>query len=112
MLMHGEAVAIGMIAEAELAEHLGICQAGVAARQRRLLNRLGLPVFLPAVSFSDLWAAMQHDKKVAQGRLYCVFPERVGRVQIAPLQRSVFKEWFERRKKRSEAGLEQVNQSL
>ena len=100
-LVHGEAVSIGMAAEAEIAEHMGLCQAGVAARQRRLLDHLGLPVSLPAVAFSDLWAAMQHDKKVTQGRLYCVFPEQIGRVQIAPLQRSTLKEWFEQRQKRA-----------
>jgi 3-dehydroquinate synthase len=89
-------VAIGMIAESEIAEHLGFCGPDVTARQRALLGRIGLPVSLPAVTLSDLWGAVQHDKKVTGGLVHCVFPERVGRVRIAPLERSILKRWFDR----------------
>lgn len=102
-LTHGEAVAIGMIAESEIGEYLGFCGPDVAARQRALLGRIGLPVSLPAVTFSDLWGAMQHDKKVTHGLVYCVFPERVGQVRIAPLERSILKRWFDRHRGRPKA---------
>ncbi|MBM4124045.1 MAG: 3-dehydroquinate synthase [Nitrospira sp.] len=95
-LIHGEAVAIGMVQEAALAGQLGLCSPGVVARQRALVCQAGLPDRLPPVRFAELWSAMQHDKKVAQGRLYCVLPERVGRVTIAPLERAVVKQWFDR----------------
>jgi 3-dehydroquinate synthase len=93
-LIHGEAVAIGMVHEAALSYHLGLCRQDLVSRQRELICRAGLPDSLPKVTFTELWTAMQHDKKVAQGRLYSVFPERVGQVRIAPLERFECKKWF------------------
>lgn len=93
-LIHGEAVAIGMVQEAALANHLGLCAQEVVARQRAVVQEAGLPDALPSVTFAELWEAMQHDKKVAKGRLYCVLPERIGWVRIAPLERVSFKRWF------------------
>jgi len=93
-LLHGEAVAIGMVQEADLARYMGLCPNEVAARQHAMVREAGLPDRLPRVGFSELWGAMQHDKKVAEGRLYCVLPERVGRVVIEPLERATFKRWF------------------
>src|SRR6059036_2451654 len=87
-LLHGEAVAIGMVQEADLARYMGLCPNEVAARQHAMVREAGLPDRLPRVGFSELWGAMQHDKKVAGGRLYCVLPERVGRVVIEPLERA------------------------
>ncbi len=93
-LLHGEAVAIGMVQEADFARYLGLCPNEVTARQHALVREAGLPDTLPRVRFSELWGAMQHDKKVAHGHLYCVLPERVGRVVIRPLEPSTFKRWF------------------
>ena len=93
-LIHGEAVAIGMVQEADLSCHVGFCSKEVVARQGELVRHAGLPGALPPVTFSELWGAMQHDKKVAQGRTYCVMPEEIGRVVIAPLERSEFKRWL------------------
>ncbi|MBI3604184.1 MAG: 3-dehydroquinate synthase [Nitrospirae bacterium] len=93
-LIHGEAVAIGMVQEAGLAGELGLCPPEVVIRQRELVRQAGLPDRLPPVRFTELWNTMQHDKKVAQGRLYCVLPERIGRVVIAPLERATVKQWF------------------
>src|SRR5206468_5039759 len=45
--LHGEAVAAGMVCAARLAERLGMVNAEVGERQRRLLERFGLPVALP-----------------------------------------------------------------
>jgi 3-dehydroquinate synthase len=96
-LIHGEAVSIGMVQEADLARHLGRCASDVVDRQRALVRRAGLPDALPEATFAGLWAAMQHDKKVAQGRVYCVLPERIGRVVIQPLERDACRQWFEQR---------------
>ncbi len=93
-LIHGEAVAIGMVQEVDLGRSLGFCTAEVATRQRELVRQAGLPDALPPVRFTELWDTMQHDKKVARGQLYCVLPERVGQVVIAPLERAEVKRWF------------------
>lgn len=93
-LIHGEAVAIGMVQEADLARHLGRCAPDVVERQRALVRRTGLPDALPETTFARLWAAMQHDKKVVQGCVHCVLPERIGQVVIQPLEREACRQWF------------------
>jgi 3-dehydroquinate synthase len=100
-LIHGEAVAIGMVQEADLARHLGMCGQEVVGRLRGLVRAAGLPDAMPRVPFSALWKAMQHDKKVAGGTVYGVWPERIGRVRIAPLARDDCRQWFAGRRSRS-----------
>jgi 3-dehydroquinate synthase len=97
-LIHGEAIAIGMVQEADLARHLGLCATDVVDRQRALVRRAGLPDAMPKTTFGKLWTAMQHDKKVAQGRIYCVLPERIGRVVIQPLEQEACRQWFDRQR--------------
>lgn len=80
--LHGEAVAIGMVAASQLAERLGRVDADCTARQRDLLLRLGAPVTLPALDPAAMLAAMQRDKKVAHGRLRFVLPSRMGQVEL------------------------------
>ncbi|MDP9131835.1 MAG: 3-dehydroquinate synthase, partial [Nitrospirota bacterium] len=94
-LIHGEAVAIGMVHEADLARHLGLCDEDVVTRLRALVEAVGLPTCLPRVTFSALWRAMQQDKKVSAGTVYCVVPERIGSVHIIPLQKDKTRAWFD-----------------
>ncbi|WHZ22521.1 MAG: 3-dehydroquinate synthase [Nitrospira sp.] len=94
-LIHGEAVAIGMVYEADLARHLGYCDADVVIRLRTLVKAAGLPHRLPHVTFNALWGAMQQDKKVAAGRIYCVLPERFGAVRIVPLEKNKTRAWLQ-----------------
>jgi 3-dehydroquinate synthase len=105
-LVHGEAVGIGMVQEADIARHLGLCGKEVVDRIRRLVRAAGLPYDMPNVPFSRLWDAMLTDKKVQQGTVYCVLPRRIGDVAIVPLRRQNCAEWFgtltpERRARRS-----------
>ena len=98
--IHGEAVGIGMVHEADLANSLGLCAEKVVARQRDLVRRAGLPTKLPPLSFGDLWGAMLHDKKVARGRIHCVLPKAVGKVTVDPLDQKAVKAWFRQVEKR------------
>ena len=76
---HGEAVAIGMVHEARLAEALGIAALGTAERVRQALERYQLPLELPDTArVDDLIAAMHHDKKARGGEVRFALPERVG----------------------------------
>lgn len=94
-LIHGEAVGIGLVAEAELAVHLGFCGKDVSVRIRRLVQAAGLPDRLPPkTSFGALWRAMQHDKKVMGGTVIGVWPVRIGEVVIRPLAEESCAEWF------------------
>jgi len=94
-LIHGEAVAIGMVFEADLARHLGHCDEETVTRLRALVKAAGLPDRLPPVTFSALWDAMQQDKKVSAGTIYCVVPERIGTVRIVPLDKAKTRAWLQ-----------------
>jgi 3-dehydroquinate synthase len=93
-LVHGEAVGIGMVQEADIARHLGLCDADVVERIRRLVRAAGLPYDMPRIPFSRLWTAMLSDKKVVDGTVHCVLPKRIGDVAIVPLRRRDCAKWF------------------
>ena len=78
-VLHGEAVAIGMVYEGRLAETLGIATPGTAGRIEEVLERLHLPVERPDASEVDeLIAAMRSDKKVRGGEIRFAFPREIG----------------------------------
>jgi 3-dehydroquinate synthase len=79
---HGEAVAIGTVLEARLAETLGIAQAGLADHLATLFGGLGLPVAMPAgIDLAAVQAAMTLDKKKAGGQVRFALPAAVGDVR-------------------------------
>lgn len=84
--LHGEAVSLGMVVAAALAQHAGMFSAEEAARQRHLLQALGLPIACSgSVLAQDILAAMQVDKKVADKQVRWVMPRRIGEVTITPM---------------------------
>lgn len=93
-LIHGEAVGIGLVQEADLASHLGICGADLTKRIELLVERAGLSTNMPKATFPSLWGAMQHDKKVVSGTVVGVWPIRIGEVIIRPLEKSQCAEWY------------------
>ncbi len=81
-LLHGEAVAMGMECAARLAVRLGRLEPAAAARQRTILQGLGLPVDPPPLDPDQVLEVMQHDKKASHGRLRLVLPNRIGHVEL------------------------------
>ncbi|HEV8510722.1 MAG TPA: 3-dehydroquinate synthase [Gemmatimonadales bacterium] len=78
-VLHGEAVAIGMVYEGRLAESLGIAAPGTVQRIRSILERLHLPIERPEGSqVDDLIAAMRADKKVRAGEIRLALPRAIG----------------------------------
>jgi len=87
-LLHGEAVAIGMVLAGELSVRLGLCPPADAARLARHLASVGLPTGLDAVdgvSFAPerLLAHMRKDKKVTGGRIAFVLLKGIGEAFLA-----------------------------
>jgi 3-dehydroquinate synthase len=78
-LLHGEAVAIGMALESELAERAGVAEPGTAARVRAALERAGLPTARPREMAPDeVIALTQSDKKARRGVTEYALPRRIG----------------------------------
>ena len=80
--LHGEAVAIGMVAVGELAVLRGSWSRDDAERQRRLIESAGLPTAWPDLSADAVLNSLQGDKKVRDGRLRLVMPTGIGSVEI------------------------------
>lgn len=93
-LIHGEAVGIGLVLEADLAQYQGYCDADTVRRIRTLVQAAGLADCAGAYPAGRVWTAMQHDKKVSQGKVVGVWPEAIGRVRMAPLTRETFTTWY------------------
>lgn len=74
---HGEAVSIGLVYAAALAERVGLADASVRGDLERLLTKAGLPVRarLPR----EVWTLIGRDKKARSGRVRWILPRRVGR---------------------------------
>jgi 3-dehydroquinate synthase len=79
---HGDAVAVGLVFAAALAHRTGRLDAGTAARHRRVLERVGLPVRYRADAWPDLLDAMRVDKKARGARLRFVVLEGLARPTI------------------------------
>jgi shikimate kinase / 3-dehydroquinate synthase len=81
-LRHGEAVAIGLVHEARLAERLGLAEPGLGDRIRDTLLGLGLPVEIPAgLDEKTILAALRLDKKRQAGTVRFALPIRIGEVR-------------------------------
>ncbi len=78
---HGEAVALGMVFAAHLAEALEIAPAGLVARHVRLLSSLGLERGGPIPETDQVLAALRMDKKY-RGGIRFVLLEDVGRPKV------------------------------
>ena len=82
-LLHGEAVAVGMVLAARLSSDLGRSPWSDTARLAALLERLGLPVALPAgLSGDALLARMRLDKKAVSGALRLILWSGLGRAEV------------------------------
>jgi 3-dehydroquinate synthase len=83
-ILHGEAVAVGMLCAARLAHRAGRLTAEDVQRLAQLLGTLGLPTSFPAVSPQDVMAAMHSDKKKRDSQVQLILPNRWGEVQMVP----------------------------
>lgn len=88
LLLHGEAVTIGMIAAAKLSQRLGLLSSQAEERQRVLLRRFGLLTSWPQgqgnarISLGEIVRAMELDKKTKGRAIRWVLLEDIGRAVI------------------------------
>ena len=80
-LLHGEAVAIGIIAAGLIEIELGLAQPGRLDRIRKILNRLDMPVKLPKdLADKELIDIIKHDKKAINKWPKFVLLSNIGRI--------------------------------
>ncbi|MCF6277651.1 MAG: 3-dehydroquinate synthase [Anaerolineales bacterium] len=82
-LLHGEAVSIGMVAEARLGERLTVAGSGTSETLTAVLSGLGLPIEIPSdLPREALIRAMKMDKKKSAGMIRFSLPESIGCVRV------------------------------
>jgi 3-dehydroquinate synthetase len=84
-LRHGEAIAIGTVAEARLAEKLGLTEAGdgLSERIKAVLTGLGLPTEIPVdLSVPAIIQSMKVDKKKERHVVKFALPVKIGAVKV------------------------------
>jgi 3-dehydroquinate synthase len=78
-LAHGEAISVGMVAEARMSRKLGLLRQEEVDRIARLLAAIGLPTRLPSgTTPREILDAAATDKKARRGRLEFVLPAALG----------------------------------
>ena len=82
-LLHGEAVALGMVLATDFAAKLGFVAAADALRVRTHLQDCGLPTRLAEIGLTGIPAdrllgQMSKDKKVRDGRITLILPRHIG----------------------------------
>lgn len=87
-ILHGEAVAIGIIVATYVAEAMGVTDSGEAERVRALVRRLEVPVPVP-LDVDGLVAQMYRDKKARSGALRFVLLAKVGEPVIETVQEAI-----------------------
>ena len=81
-MLHGRAVAVGMVLAARIAEKISVAPKGTAERISELLGKFHLPRKARGLSWRKVSDLMRHDKKAVSGRVRFVLPTRIGEVRI------------------------------
>lgn len=86
-LVHGEAIAIGMVLAFRLSERLGLCAEGTHVRVERHFEDVGLPTAIAHIpgdlpDADSLLDIIHQDKKVERGTLTFILAEAVGAARI------------------------------
>jgi 3-dehydroquinate synthase len=88
-LLHGEAVALGMVLALGFSARLGLMPSGDAERVTAHLAAVGLPIHLSDIpgglpGLDRLMDLMAQDKKVRRGRLTFILARGIGAAFVAP----------------------------
>ncbi len=80
--LHGEAVAVGMVGAARIAERMGLLDSSESRRHDEILRAFGLPVACPRIDPEAVLEAMRYDKKIVSGQQRFVLLEQPGRTVV------------------------------
>ncbi|NBI30475.1 3-dehydroquinate synthase [Chengkuizengella marina] len=81
-LLHGEAIAIGMVGAAKLSVHLGYPQR-IYKETKSVMKKYGLPIQIPNhLNVDEIMEAMLHDKKFSEGQVVFTILKDIGEAHI------------------------------
>ncbi len=73
---------MGMVAVGQLAIQRGLWKEVEARRQKKLIEKAGLPSKWPKLELENVLRSLQGDKKVKDGKVSFVMPLKIGEVKI------------------------------
>lgn len=94
-VMHGEAVAIGMVQISKIAEQKGLMPAGITEEIRDMCAKFGLPVEHQPWKPEELYQALTHDKKARGNNIKTVLVPEIGSAMINQIALEEMKEYLQ-----------------
>ena len=83
LIVHGEGVAMGMVAAGNIAVALNMWTKADANRQNKLITKTGLPTQIPLeLNPDNIINILSNDKKVKDGKVRFILPQKIGKVII------------------------------
>ncbi|EIT66673.1 3-dehydroquinate synthase [Lactococcus garvieae subsp. garvieae] len=93
-VMHGEAVAIGMVQISKVAERKGLMPEGLTAQIKAVLQKFQLPQTYEPWDEAALFEILSHDKKARGKMIKIVLVPEIGQAQIHEISLQEMKEYL------------------
>lgn len=93
-VMHGEAVAIGMVQISKVAERKGLMPEGLTAQVKAVLQKFQLPQTYEPWDEAALFEILSHDKKARGKMIKIVLVPEIGQAQIHEISLQEMKEYL------------------
>jgi len=92
---HGEAISIGMMLSAKIAQRMRLVGHDFIKTQNEILKVYHLPtIFKKQISFSEMLKFLHQDKKIKEDKISEVLPNRIGSARIYHIPLSIIKTTF------------------
>ena len=95
-VMHGEAVAIGMVQISRVAEKKNLMPQGITRQIAEMCVKFGLPVDYEPWRVEELYTALTHDKKARGNSIKTVIVPEIGKAAINQIPLVEMKEYLEK----------------
>ena len=95
-VMHGEAVAIGMVQISRIAETKGLMPQGITEKIEAMCLKFGLPTDYSPWNVEPMYQALKHDKKTRGQMIKMVVVPQLGQAAINQISLEEMKEYLEK----------------
>lgn len=95
-LLHGEAVAIGMVQISKVAEQKGLISKGMTKEIQEMVQKFGLPSTYEPWDEALLFQAVKHDKKARGNMISIILVPKIGRSMIYPITFETMNEYIKK----------------
>lgn len=94
-ILHGEAVALGMIQTSKIAERKGLMPGGITKKIEEMCHKFGLPTRYETWDKEKLYRALTHDKKARGNNIKTVIVSELGKAEINEIPMTEMMDYLE-----------------